>query len=83
MAFGDSNTSQSLYTVPEEKIYIIESVPNATLLSALGVFPESKVRKEYTYSFGGPVLVTVGDRRVSIGKKLAMKIQVREVADVR
>lgn len=70
---------KSLYYVKEERDYIVESVPKADLLPSLGIYPKSLIRKNYKYSFGGPVVVKVGSREVAIGKDIAEHILVSEV----
>lgn len=70
---------KSLYYVEENKDYIVDSVPKASLLPSLGIYPKSIIRKNYTYGFGGPVVLNVGSREIAIGKDIAENILVSEV----
>lgn len=65
-----------LYTSADEKNYVVTSVPNNHLLQTLGVFVGSTITKKFTYSNGGPVLVTIDGREVAIGKDIAVEILV-------
>lgn len=68
-----------LYGACEGKRYAVEQVPQAALLSCLGIYPDSIVEKKYRYRLGGPVLLQVGSREVAVGKNVASHILVREV----
>ncbi len=67
-----------LYDAKNNTEYIITKTPENTLLTTLGVFVESKIKKLVTYKFGGPVLILVDAREVAIGKDIAKLIEVEE-----
>ena len=69
----------NLYEAPAERMYEISEMPDTGLLESLGVRLKAYVYKKYAYSFGGPVLVTIDDSKIAIGKDVARKICVREV----
>lgn len=60
--------------------YIVEEVPENSLLASLGIYKNSIVKKNYRYKFGGPVVMRVSSRDIAIGKDVAEGIKVRKVA---
>lgn len=68
----------SVYLAESHKEYIVEKLPTVGLLPCLGIYPKSRVKKSYRYRFGGPVVLTVGNREVAVGKDIASHIIVKE-----
>ncbi len=67
-----------LYDAKSDTEYIITKTPENALLTTLGVFVDSKIKKIATYRGGGPVLILVDTREVAIGKDIAKYIEVEE-----
>jgi Fe2+ transport system protein FeoA len=70
---------QNIYQAKNNRYYIIESVPETPLLLSLGIEPNVRVYKKYSYRLGGPVIIDVDMCRVAIGKDIARQIIVKEV----
>jgi len=68
-----------IYTAAKDIDFVVESVPDSALLSCLGVYPKSVIRKSHCYKFGGPAVLHLSTRKVAIGKDLASQIFVSEV----
>ncbi len=60
--------------------YVVAEIPDNSLLTSLGIYVNSIVKKNYRYKFGGPVVLRVSSRDVAIGKDVAQGIMVRKVA---
>lgn len=76
---GKGHGPMTIYTADPNKEYVVKEVPHADLLPCLGIYPQSRLRKNYRYRMGGPTLITVGNRQVAVGKDIASKIVVSEV----
>ncbi|WP_318785080.1 FeoA family protein [Methanimicrococcus hacksteinii] len=68
----------NIYTAQNNTEFVVESVPDAALLSCLGIYPKSVIRKSHCYKLGGPVILHLSSRKVAVGKDLASQIIVRE-----
>lgn len=70
-------------TLYESKIgttCLVKAVPDSKLLSSIGVFAGVELRVDHQYQFGGPVAVSLATKKIAIGKDVATKILVEEVA---
>ena len=70
---------KNLYSAKEKVTYTIGEIPEFNLLKTLGIFQGSKIFKKRTYKLGGPVMITVNERDVAIGKDIALQIQLKEL----
>lgn len=70
--------TQNIYQAKNNKYYVIESVPDAPLLLSLGIEPNMRVFKKYSYRLGGPVILNIDMCQIAVGKDIAQKIMVKE-----
>lgn len=71
----------SIYNADNNKCYIIINAPELGILKSLGIIKDALVRKKFTYSLGGPVLIMVESSEIALGKDIAEKIIVQEVRE--
>lgn len=68
----------SIYEVKNNKVYVIQDVPDIKLLNSLGIRKNVRVLKKHSYRLGGPVVIKVDTSEIALGKDIAEKILVRE-----
>lgn len=72
-----------LSKVENKKVYKIISIPDVDVLESLGIREGDTVTKKHTYAFGGPTVVKIDDREVAMGGKVASRVIVEEVKNVK
>ncbi|SDY35066.1 FeoA family protein [Tindallia californiensis] len=70
----------SLYTMKKKCQCIIESLPEVPLLDAMGFRKGQCIAIKTKQPFGGPVVVSIGNRSFALARELAEQIIVKEDA---
>ncbi len=60
------------------RFYTVVSVPDVSMLQALGIRKNDVIYKKHSYLFGGPTLLEIDAREVAIGNQIAALIDVEE-----
>ncbi len=68
-----------LYNISCAKCCIIKKLPQVKLLNSLGLREGLTVSVKTVQPFGGPIVVSVGNRSIAIAKDIAEQIEVNEV----
>ena len=68
----------NLYNLPPNTVCSIESVPDSDVLKSLGIIPGATVKKLASYGAGGPAMISLGNRNIAVGKKIAEKVIIED-----
>ncbi len=69
----------TLYNMGKNKKGIFLSIPESTLLNALGVRCGKKFQCMVRQPFGGPMVIQIDDRKVAIDRQIAENILIEEI----